>query len=389
MKRSEDRRPGDGASTDDGRPPGDDSRSPGDREPSLDEVFAPDGGRVSREPTGSPFETVSDVELSRTERFRALVDEWVIAPAKILGNDWRAIVGFLITVAYVLVGVVGVRVVERPFPDSEVRLVGAFQTMAHPIGTDTMGRDILARLVHATPAMLEMMFAGAFFAVGLAVFWGVFSGYKGGSVDGFMMAVADVAMTIPGLPLVVVLAAILQDYIASPWVIGVVLMANAWAGFARALRSEVLKLRHESYVEASRAIGISIPAIVTKDILPNVMPLVVVNFVTTARNVIIASVGLYFLGLLPHTGFNWGVMLNNAYQQGGVHDPNLFHWFYAPMVTIVVISLGLLLLGQGLDRVFNPRTRARHAKRSRGDDEEEIDEGEEASIAEHQQQGGL
>nr|WP_255488436.1 ABC transporter permease [Natronolimnobius sp. AArcel1] len=230
------------------------------------------------------------------------------------------------------------------------------------------------------------MFAGAIFSIVLATFWGVFSGYKGGSVDGFMMAVADVVMTIPGLPLVVVLAAIIEP--TSPWVIGIILVVNAWAGFARSLRSEVLKLRRESYVEASRTIGISMPAIVTKDVLPNVMPLIVVNFVTTARNVIMASVGLYFLGLLPHTGLNWGVMMDNAYGQGAIYTTSMFHWFYAPMVTIVLLSLGLLLLGQGLDRIFNPRIRARHSE-STSDEESTEEPADDVSVADQQQQGGL
>lgn len=328
-----------------------------------------DGGSVSPERTGSPFETVADVEITRSERYRALFDEYVVAPLRILVDDWRAITGFLITISFVLIGTVGVVLVPRPYAGEAELLLPPFQSLAHPLGTDGQGYDILGQLVHATPAMLEMMAAGAIFSTVLAVFWGVFSGYKGGSVDQFMMAIADVLMTIPGLPLVVVLAAILEP--SSAWVIGIILVVNAWAGFARALRSEVLKLRHESYVEASRTIGISLPAIVVKDVLPNVMPLIVVNFVTTARNVIMASVGLYFLGLLPHTGFNWGVMMNRAYGQGGVYTASLYHWFYAPMVTIVILSLGLLLLGQGLDRIFNPRIRARHIDQDGADDQEE------------------
>ncbi|WP_121744852.1 ABC transporter permease [Natronorubrum halophilum] len=319
---------------------------------------ATDGGSIAREPAQSPFETVSEIEITRSERYRALVNEYVITPAHILWDDWRARVGFLITLSFLLIGTVGVLLVEETYAGHGDTLVAPFQTMAHPLGTDGLGRDILSQLVHATPAMLEMMAAGAIFSTVMAVFWGVTAGYKGGSVDQTMMAVTDVLMTIPGLPLVVVLAAVIDP--SSAWMIGVVLVVNAWAGFARALRSEVMKLRQESYVEASRTMGISLPAIVTKDILPNVMPLVVVNFVTTARNVIMMSVGLYFLGLLPNTGFNWGVMMNAAYGQGGVYLSSLFHWFYAPMVVIVTLSLGLLLLGQGLDRIFNPRIRARH-----------------------------
>ncbi len=320
-----------------------------------------------------------------------LVDDYFVAPAKILWNDWRARVGFFITLGFIFVGTVGVWLVEEPYAgqaDTAEGIIGAFESWAHPLGTDALGRDVFGQLVHATPAMLEMMFAGALFSVAMSVTWGVSSGYKGGSLDRFMMSVADVVMTIPGLPLVVVLAAIIEP--TSPWMIGVVIVINGWAGRARGLRSEVLKLRHESYVEASRVLGISSPAIMAKDILPNIMPLIVVNFVVASRNVIMASVGLYFLGLLPYTGFNWGVMLNNAYGQGGVYTPEYFHWFYAPMVVIVILSLGLLLLGQGLDRIFNPRIRARHSvtSKNKGSDAGDGDEDESPGVAERQQ-GGL
>ena len=358
-----------------------------------DREASTDGGSVASQQ--SLFETTADVERSRAERYRALIDEYVLAPARILWKDWRARVGILITALFVLIGTVGVKLVDRPYAGGGPELVGPFDSAymtqvfgipvwEYPLGTDTLGRDVFGQIVHATPAMLEMMFAGAIFSIILASFWGLLSGYKGGSVDQIMMAIADIVMTIPALPLVVVLAAILQP--SEPWVIGIILVVNRWAGFARSLRSEVLKLRHESYVEASRTIGISTPAIITKDVLPNVMPLIVVNFVTTARNVIMASVGLYFLGLLPNTGFNWGVMMDNAYGQGAVYTQALFHWFYPPMITIVLLSLGLLLLGQGLDRIFNPRIRARHAETTR-DDEADTEEDEDVTVPDAQ--GGI
>lgn len=359
--------------------------------PSKDEARGLTDGGVPGDQSQSPFETVADVEFSRADQYRAMIDEYVVAPGKIIWGDWRAKIGLAITMVFVLAGTVGVWLTPYPHVGTSEELVGPFQSTENVLGTDGMGRDILGQLVHATPAMLEMVTAGAVFAMTLAVVWGVFSGYKGGTVDQVMMAIADVLMTIPGLPLVVVLAAVLADYVTSPWMIGIILVVNAWAGFARALRSEVLKLRHESYVEASRTIGISVPAIIVKDILPNVMPLIVVNFVTTARNVIMASVGLYFLGLLPHTGFNWGVMLNRAYAAGGVYTESLFHWFYAPMVTIVLFSLGLLLLGQGLDRIFNPKIRSRHAKQTRdeGGSDGDGDGDDDSTMATHQTHGGL
>lgn len=327
----------------------------------------PAEGRESRDSRGSPFHTTADVEESRSDRVRALADEYVAAPTRIVWNDLRVRIGFAILFVYLFTGTVGVALVDPPAASEGPLLLGAFQNSAFPLGTDGLGQDIFASLVHATRPILQMIAAGALFSTGLATVWGTVAGYKGGQVDRVLMTIADIVMTIPGLPLIIVLAAILQP--ESPYVIGIILSSHVWAGFARKLRSQVLTIRENSYVEASRTMGLSTPRIVTKDILPNVMPYITVNFVSSARRVIIASVGLYFLGVLGRTTPNWGTTMQSAYNEGAFYDMSAVHWFLAPMVAIVVFSLGLILLGQGLDRVFNPRIRARHAKTVATDEE--------------------
>jgi peptide/nickel transport system permease protein len=304
------------------------------------------------------FDTTAEVDLSRRERAEQWVRETFYASMSILWSDLRSRIGLLIIGIYVLVGTVGVYVTNPPRAGDGPNLLGAFQSMAFPLGTDSLGRGILSQLIHSTPPMLQMITAGALFATGLAVVWGLVAGYSGGRIDQFMTTIADGLMAVPGLPLVVVLAATLQP--ENPYVVGVILTVNAWAGLARQLRAETLKLRESAYVEASQAMGIARRTIIKRDILPNVMPLVMVNFVSQARRIIAASVGLYFLGILPISDPNWGVILNLAYQSGGIYSPEQAHWLYAPMVTIVLFSLGLLLFGQGCDRIFNPRIRARH-----------------------------
>jgi peptide/nickel transport system permease protein len=87
-----------------------------------------------------------------------------------------------------------------------------------------------------------------------------------------------------------------------------------------------------------------------------------INMVNAARGVIFASVGLYFLGILPFSGLNWGVMMNLAYTAAGsLYTWSSAHWLLLPMITIVWLSFGLIMFGQAADKVFNPRLRARHA----------------------------
>lgn len=332
-----------------------------------DRDAAPDGGSV--------FETMSETQLSREERLRGVVEAWILVPVRIIWTDWRARLGALIILMYALAGTVGVVLLSPPTSSSGPQLVGAFQTLDYPLGTDGLGQGLLRLMVHSVPPMFKMIFAGAVFATTVAGVVGLVSGYKGGRVDRIMMTLTDIMMTVPGLVLIIVIATIFNPQ--SPFLIGIVLVVNAWAGFARALRSQVLTVREESYVEASRALGLNTREVVGFDLVPNLAPLIAIYFVNTARGVIFKSVGLYYLGVLPYSTLNWGVVLQQGYSQGyALYTWSTAHWLIVPMVTIVMLTLGLILFAQGADRLFNPRIRARHADSATDPDVDEDIEGE-------------
>lgn len=319
----------------------------------------------------SDFETVSEAELTRSERYRELLDELVFAPAAIVWSDWRARIAVVIVAFFGAMGTIGPYLVEEPSTNQGDRLVGAFRTLEHPLGTTASGVDILSQIVYATTPMLQMILAGAVFSVVVATAVGTTSGYKGGVVDSALMTLTDVMLTIPGLPLIIVLATVI-DLSGNPYLIGVLLSINAWAGLARALRSQVLTLRDAEYVEASRIMGISTPKILALDVIPNLMPYITMNFVQQARAVIFGSVALYFIGVLPATRTNWGLMMDNAVSQAGATSSMVaFHWLLMPMLAVIFLSMGLTLFAQSADRLFNPRVRARHAKTVGGDDDAE------------------
>lgn len=307
----------------------------------------------------SPFTTVSDVEFSRREYYREVLDKNVVAPLRILLNDRRGLFGITTIVFFLLVGTVGVWLTNPPDGTGPV-LLSPFQSLEFPLGTDRYGNDLMLGLIHATPFMLMMIAGGALYNIAMATAVGTFAGYKGGRVDEILMMICDAIIAIPGLPLVIVIAVIFEP--ENPFVVGVVITLPRWAGLARALRSEVLSVREESFIEASRTMGIPTRSILRHEIIPNLMPYIMINMVNAARGVIFASVGLYFLGILPFSGLNWGVMMNLAYTAAGsLYTWSSAHWLLLPMITIVWLSFGLIMFGQAADKVFNPRLRARHA----------------------------
>lgn len=306
----------------------------------------------------SPFRTVSDVEFTTRDRLRRRFAGSVVAPMRILLSDKRGVFGLATILIYVLAGTVGVWLMDAPQPGGPVFL-GPFQSWEYPLGTDRYGYGLFERIVYATPPMLKMILGGAVFSVATAAVVGTLSGYKGGWIDDALMTLADAMMAIPNLPLLIVLSVIIRPQ--DPFVVGVLISVPRWAGLSRALRSEVLSLREESFVEASRINGLSTPTIVRRELIPNLMPYITINFVGAARGVIFASVALYFLRILPISGLNWGVMMNNAYNTAGaLYTLDTAHWLIFPMIAIVWLSFGLIMLGQAADRVFNPRLRARH-----------------------------
>jgi peptide/nickel transport system permease protein len=311
----------------------------------------------------SSFETVSDIQTSRTTRTFRFVNKHVVLPVKIFLDDWRGIIGTLIVLTYVFMGTIGVIIFEKPSPNEGSPNSPPFETMAYPFGTDALGQDILMGLIFATPPMLLMILSGGVFAILVASLVGITSGYKGGTIDSVLMGLSDIMLSLPGLPLVMVITTIFAP--KSAILVGILLAINQWAGLARTLRAQVLTLRDESYVEASRVMGVPTYQIILDDIVPGLMPYILISFVNAARAVIFGSVALYFLGVLPFSTFNWGVMMNLANDQGNaLVVPAYRHTILFPMLAIVGLSMGLVLIAQAADRLFNVRLRSRHESES-------------------------
>ncbi|MFB6189885.1 MAG: ABC transporter permease, partial [Halapricum sp.] len=312
----------------------------------------------------------SSAEVTFRDRLGEVFEERVRKPAIVAWSDGRTRAGLFILGIYFVMALVAILGLYRePSTNQAPRLVGMFQNWHYPLGTTMSGVDLLSLIIHSTPDVLLMVLAGGLWATGIAVIVGTLAGYKGGQVDRVLMSLSDVVMAIPGLPLVIILAVTFNPQ--NPIVLGILITINYWAGLGRSLRSQVLTIREDNYVEASRTMGVSTPRILLKDVIPNLMPYVTVNFVFAARYVVFASIGLYFLGVLPFSGQNWGVTLNYAYNGGALFSWEAAHWLIVPMVAIMGLSLGLILLGQGMDRVFNPRVRTRLAGESEsttGDD---------------------
>jgi peptide/nickel transport system permease protein len=318
----------------------------------------------------SVFETTASYEQSRVDYYQDVFERWVAAPFRILWSDYRGRFGILVVLFYILMGTIGVMVVPAPETHQGPILLEPFQNPNHILGTDGLGQDLLALMVHATPPMLKMILAGALFGNFMGVMWGLLAGYYGGTVDKVIMTFSDTARSIPGIPLLLILAAIFQP--KNPFLIGIMINITGWASASRGIRAQVFPIATKEHVEAARALGQPVSTLMTKEILPHLLPLVFIGFLGGATSVVTASVGLYFLGILPFTTQNWGVTLNFAFNESGaLYDPSAAHWLLVPLVTLTLLNMGFTLLAQAFDQVFNPRVRARHRGRKQEIEEDE------------------
>jgi len=350
------------------------------------------------------FGDAEPTDVGPGQQLKEVLYEGVVAPFKIAWSDWRTKTGIIILGTFVIISLlVALHQEGYEWLNAVLNLVGSpwelteptsafgcndagtncdagfersrkpFENWETPLGTDSDGRDLTSSVIWGTPNMLQMILAGGVFSMAMATIVGTVAGYKGGTTNTVLMTLTDIAMSIPGLPLVVVLVAIVDP--ESSYLIGILITINVWAGLARTIQAQVLSIREHSYVEASRTMGVGTLKIIQKDVLPNLMPYIMVNFVYAARRVIYDSVALFFLGFLAIESIsNWGLMMQWAYiNEGALTQNGPRYLIIVPMVPIVVISLGLILLSQGTDRLFNPRVRTRHEGETIEEDEIDTD----------------
>jgi peptide/nickel transport system permease protein len=226
---------------------------------------------------------------------------------------------------------------------------------AHPLGTDSEGRDIAIQMINGGRSVILVGVLAAAISTTVAIVFGALAAYLGGWVDSLIVSVTDIVLTVPQIVLLAVLASLYK--LDNPWILAVIIGGFAWPYLLRSVRAQVFSLKKREYVEAAQLLDLGTPWIVAREILPNMATFIVMNFVVTMTNAIYALVGLYFLGLAPLVDDNWGAMLNKAWTRGAIFYSDSLFYVLAPVIAISILQLSLVTMTRSFEEILNPRLR--------------------------------
>lgn len=226
---------------------------------------------------------------------------------------------------------------------------------AHLLGTDYMGRDILSQLMRGAQIAFCIGITAALASVGIGTVVGLMAGYFGKTIDTLFMRLADIVLTLPSLPLIIIIAAAIGKQ--SIWIIILIIALLGWPSTARVIRAQTLSLKERPFVEAARAAGAGHIRILFYHIAPNVLPLSFLYMTFGVSGAILTEAGLSFIGLGDPSVVSWGMMLQWCFTTG--HTFRAPYWIFPPGLCISLLTFAFYLIGRALDEVVNPRLRER------------------------------
>ena len=280
--------------------------------------------------------------------------------------NWQGMVGLGILVVFVLMALLAPFLIDHALLDPNAQIkdsAGNLLKAFHPptwdyynwFGTDQVGLSVLAQFIWSARISLVVGLLAAIMSTVLGAGIGISAGFYGGWQSEVWMRLTDGFLVLPWLPLAMVLAAAWgQNY----WMIILIIGITSWPGTARVVRSDVLRVRELEFIERARAIGSKNGHIMTKHVLPNVMPLVFANLVLVVAIAILSETTLSVLGLGDPLNFSYGTMLNYAWTSGAAGLPA---WWYLlpPGIAIVLVVLAFTFIGTAYDEVLDPKLRKR------------------------------
>ncbi|MBC8586986.1 ABC transporter permease [Paratissierella segnis] len=262
-------------------------------------------------------------------------------------------IGFFGVLLIVLLGIFAPTIAAYPKGYGTEILVAPGSGML--FGTDNLGLNVFAEVVWGARSSLYVSAIAVLVAAVIGLPAGLISGYKKGKIGSVIDGLIDIFLTLPVLPLMIVIAAIVGSSIIN---VAVVIGLFSWPSLAKVTRNATLRISEMQYIEAAKCLGIPSYRIIFKHILINVAGPVLVNLTLIMATAVLSESGLSFLGLGDPTTWSWGAILKKAWDASAVIDtPNPWWWWLWPSVFIMFYVISFNLLGTGINEILNPKSR--------------------------------
>ena len=286
--------------------------------------------------------------LSRTEHFREEVSAfWKSYRRSKLGLAGLVLFAFIVSVALLAPFI-------APYdPFASVGPPFGAPSVSHILGTNDAGQDIFSELLYGARTSLLVGISAALIVTALGTFVGLAAAYLGGIIESILMRITDIFLLVPDLPFIMILALYLGP---SVWNIVLAIGILWWSVTARVIRSIVLTIKEEPFIDAAKAIGASNRKIMLSEILPHTIPVIIVGVIRFTGFGVLYEAGLSFLGLGDPTVNSWGTMLHFA-QARGAFLRGMWWWFFPPGLCISLTIISFTLISFSLDRILNPKMR--------------------------------
>jgi oligopeptide transport system permease protein len=274
---------------------------------------------------------------------------WLDAWIKLRKNR-MALFGFAVLLILCVVSLLTPWIAPYSYEEQDLMLGATPPSAAHWLGTDIFGRDMLTRIMYGGRVSLMVGFIASAVALVIGILWGSIAGFIGGRVDAVMMRIVDIMYALPFMIFIVLLMVVFGRNIL---LLFVAIGAVEWLTMARIVRSQVMSLRKQEFIEAAYSMGLSRWAIIRRHIIPNTLGPVIVYTTLTIPSVMLLEAFLSFLGLgIQPPQSSWGLLINY-----GVETMEEYPWLLIfPGITLSLTLFALNFLGDGLRDALDPRT---------------------------------
>jgi peptide/nickel transport system permease protein len=306
-------------------------------------------GPVDRETTAIDEGTLIESSPSERAKRRFKTPGWF----EILWENKKCRVGLVMMAAIFVIGIFA-PVIAPYDPRYNDFAPNLDMSRDHLLGTTTNGEDVYSQLIWSTRTSLIVGIFGGLFATAIALVIGLTAGYLQGTVDEVLSFFINLGLVIPVLPLVALLASYSQ--VQGIWLIIFIIGITGWAYGARLKRAQIMTLRSRDYITAAKFAGDGFWRIIFREIMPNMMSLVVVGFIGAATGAIGTEAGLAFLGLGDPETVSWGQMTYWANVNGALVTGQ-WAWLLAPGLALAFLVTALTLINFGVDALSNPHLR--------------------------------